>query len=147
MPVKKYAHYKPVTFRLKGLANDVNAVQNVAQHSHSPNPTQVASADVVANAGVTVPRLGEILFAAAAQDAGAITAAESIIRPVLHRKRREKLTRGFGVALNIPAAAITRRAMDGVAYAAIGRKTCPESDSDVGSCGASRNSIRAALLA
>ena len=78
------------------------------------------SADIVADAGVTVQRLGEILFAAAAQDAGAISVAESIIGPVLHRKRRVKLTRGFIVVLNIPAAAITRRAMDDVAYAAIG---------------------------
>jgi hypothetical protein len=92
----------------------------VAQHGHSPNPTQVASADIVADAGVTVQRLGEILFAAAAQDAGAISVAQSIIGPVLHRKRRVKLTRGFRVVPNVPAAAIIRWAMDGVADAAIG---------------------------
>jgi hypothetical protein len=106
LPVKKYAHYKPVTFRLKGLPYDVNTVQKVAQHSHSQNPAQVVSADIVADAGITVHRLSEILFAAAAQDAGAISVAESIIGPVLHRKRRVKLTRGFRVVPNVPAAAI-----------------------------------------
>jgi hypothetical protein len=63
--------------------------------------------------------LGEILFAAAAQDARAISVAQSIIGPVLQRKRRVKLTRRFRVALNVPAAAIIRRAMGGVADAAI----------------------------
>jgi hypothetical protein len=120
LPVKKYAYYKPVTFRLKGLAYDVNTIQKVAQHSHSPNPTQVVSADIVADAGVTVHRLREILFAAATQDAGAISVAESIVGSVLHRKRRVKLTSGFRVVPNVLAAAIIRRAMDGVADAAIG---------------------------
>ncbi len=85
------------------------------------------------------------MFAAAAQQAGAVAAAEGVVGLILRGKRREKLTRGLGVVRDVPAAAIIRWATGGVADVAVSREVGPEPNGNICNRSARGNPKRAIL--
>ena len=62
--VKQDTHNQTIIC-LKGRDYDVDAVQQIAQKGHGPYPNDVAGANVIAYARITIQRLSKVGFAAA----------------------------------------------------------------------------------